>query len=90
MYFSIDGHTTVEYGLTSFPLPEYSAVIIQPGVVHTNSNTSSAIERHITLLMPQLEDPNEPLDIEYERKSIRLRWIKCAGTFHSLAHSYTN
>ena len=68
VYVSIEGHTTVEYGLTSFPLPKYSAVIIQPGVVHTNSNTSSTIERHITLLMPQLEDPNEPLDIEYERK----------------------
>jgi len=68
VYFSIDGQTTVEYGLNDFPLPKYSIVIIQPGVVHTNSNKTSAIERHITVLMPQLEDPNEPLDVEYERK----------------------
>ena len=62
------GATAVEYGLNDFPLPKYSIAIIQPGVVHTNSNKTSAVERHITVLMPQLEDPNEPLDVEYERK----------------------
>jgi mannose-6-phosphate isomerase-like protein (cupin superfamily) len=68
VYFSIEGQTSVEYGLIDFSLPKYSISIIQPGVVHTNANKTSAIERHITLLMPQLEDPTEPLDIEYERK----------------------
>jgi len=68
VYFSIEGQTSVEYGLIDFVLPKYSIAIVQPGVVHTNANKSAAVERHITLLMPQLEDPNEPLDIEYERK----------------------
>jgi len=68
VYFSIEGQTAVEYGLNDFPLPKYSIAIIQPGVVHTNSNKTSAVERHITVLMPQLVDPNEPLDVEYERK----------------------
>ena len=68
VYFSVDGQTSVEYGLIDFVLPRYSIAIVQPGVVHTNANKTSAIERHITLLMPQLEDPNEPLDVEYERK----------------------
>jgi mannose-6-phosphate isomerase-like protein (cupin superfamily) len=68
VYFSIDGQTAVEYGLNDFVLPRYSIAIIQPGVVHTNSNKTPAIERHVTVLMPQLEDPNEPLDVEYERK----------------------
>lgn len=68
VYFSIEGQTSVEYGLNDFALPKYSIAIIQPGVVHTNSNKTSSVERHITLLMPQLEDPNEPLDVEYERK----------------------
>jgi mannose-6-phosphate isomerase-like protein (cupin superfamily) len=68
VYFSIEGQTAVEYGLNDFALPKYSIAIIQPGVVHTNSNKTSSVERHITVLMPQLEDPNEPLDVEYERK----------------------
>jgi mannose-6-phosphate isomerase-like protein (cupin superfamily) len=68
VYFSIEGQTSVEYGLIDFSLPKYSIAVIQPGVVHTNANKTSAIERHVTVLMPQLEDPNEPLDVEYERK----------------------
>src|SRR3954465_913830 len=68
VYFSIEGQTAVEYGLNEFVLPKYSIAIIQPGVVHTNSNKTSAVERHITVLMPQPEAPNEPLDVEYERK----------------------
>ena len=68
VYFSIEGQTSVEYGLIDFSLPKYLIAVIQPGVVHTNANKTSAIERHVTVLMPQLEDPNEPLDVEYERK----------------------
>jgi hypothetical protein len=34
--------------------------------VHTNTNRSSAIERHITLLLPELA--NRPFDIEFEAK----------------------
>lgn len=33
VYFSIDGQTTVEYGLNLYPLPKYSIAVIQPGVV---------------------------------------------------------
>jgi mannose-6-phosphate isomerase-like protein (cupin superfamily) len=66
VYFSIEGQTTVEYGLNTYPLPKYSIAVIQPGVVHTNYNRTAAIERHVVLLMPQPE--SGPLDVEYERK----------------------
>ena len=67
VYFETEGETTVEYGLLTYKLPKYSLVVIQPGVVHTNRNESTAVERHITLLMPQLTN-GEPADIEYERQ----------------------
>ena len=66
VYFETEGETTVEYGLLTYKLPKYSLVVIQPGVVHTNRNESTAVERHVTLLMPQLTN-GEPADIEYER-----------------------
>ena len=44
MYFSIEGETTLMYGLLSYPLPKYSVAVIQPGAVHTNSNKTSAVE----------------------------------------------
>jgi mannose-6-phosphate isomerase-like protein (cupin superfamily) len=68
VYWSIDGSTTVEYGLFNYPLPKYSLVVIQPGVVHTNYNKTNTMERHITLLMPELPE-GEPADVEYERKA---------------------
>lgn len=68
VYFSIDGATTVEYGLNTYPLPKYSVAIISPAAVHTNSNKTSAMERHVTLLIPEPKDRSEPFDIEYEKK----------------------
>jgi len=68
VYFSIEGQTTVEYGLNTYPLPRYSIAVIQPGVVHTNYNRSPSIERHVVLLMPQPGPDDGPLDVEYERK----------------------
>ncbi len=68
VYFSIEGQTTVEYGLNTYPLPKYSIAVIQPGVVHTNYNRTEAIERHVVLLMPQPGPGEGPLDVEYERK----------------------
>ena len=68
VYFSIEGQTTVEYGLNTYPLPKYSIAVIQPGVVHTNFNKTTAIERHVVLLMPQPAPGDGPLDVEYERK----------------------
>ena len=67
VYFETEGQTIVEYGLMTYPLPKYSLVVIQPGVVHTNRNESTAVERHVTLLMPQLTD-GSPADIEYKRQ----------------------
>jgi len=67
VYFETEGQTIVEYGLMTYSLPKYSLVVIQPGVVHTNRNESTAVERHITLLMPQLTD-GSPADIEYQRQ----------------------
>ena len=66
VYFETEGETTVEYGLLTYKLPKYSLVVIQPGVVHTNRNDTTAVERHVTLLMPQLTN-GEPADIEYEK-----------------------
>jgi mannose-6-phosphate isomerase-like protein (cupin superfamily) len=68
VYFSVEGQTTVEYGLDTYPLPKYSMAVIAPGVVHTNFNKTSAPERHVTLLMTEPENRNEPFDVEYERK----------------------
>ncbi len=68
VYFEIEGKTTLTYGLLSYELPKYSMAIIPPGVVHTNNNQTTAPERHVTLLLDELADPNEPLDIEVEFK----------------------
>ncbi|PYR28261.1 MAG: hypothetical protein DMF92_14565, partial [Acidobacteria bacterium] len=68
VYFSIEGQTTISYGLATYPLPKYSIAVIPAGVVHTNSNKTSAMERHITLLMPEPKDRSEPFDIEFEQK----------------------
>jgi mannose-6-phosphate isomerase-like protein (cupin superfamily) len=70
VYFSIDGQTTVEYGLNLYPLPRYSIAVIQPGVVHTNFNKTGAMERHVVLLMPEPAPGEGPLDVEYERKGV--------------------
>ena len=68
VYFEIEGKTTLTYGLLSYELPKYSIAIVPSGVVHTNNNQTSAPERHVTLLLDELADPNEPLDIEVEFK----------------------
>jgi mannose-6-phosphate isomerase-like protein (cupin superfamily) len=68
VYFSVEGETTLTYGLVTYPLPKYSVAIIQPGAVHTNNNRTAAVERHVTVLLPEPVDPSEPLDIEVELK----------------------
>jgi mannose-6-phosphate isomerase-like protein (cupin superfamily) len=66
VYFMLDGETTVMYG-TDNPKAKKSDIVILPqGVVHTNTNMSSAPERHITLLLP--EPASQPFDIEFEMK----------------------
>jgi mannose-6-phosphate isomerase-like protein (cupin superfamily) len=68
VYFSVEGETTLTYGLMTFPLPKYSIGVIQPGAVHTNSNRTSVVERHVTVLLPEPMDRSEPFDIEVELK----------------------
>jgi mannose-6-phosphate isomerase-like protein (cupin superfamily) len=68
VYFSVEGQTTISYGVVTYPLPKYSIAIIPPGVVHTNSNKTAAVERHVTLLMPEPKDRSEPFDIEFEQR----------------------
>ncbi len=68
VYFETEGTTTLTHGLFTYPLPKYSIGLIAPGVVHTNNNRTTAVERHVTLLLQELEDPAEPLDIEVEFK----------------------
>lgn len=66
VYFMVEGETTISYGIDTMKAKKGDMVIIAPGVVHTNTNHSTGIERHITLLLPEPE--KEPFDIEFEEK----------------------
>jgi len=66
VYFMVEGETTVMYGLDTPVAKKNDIVILPAGVVHTNNNRSSSIERHITLLLP--EPDKQPFDIEFEEK----------------------
>jgi mannose-6-phosphate isomerase-like protein (cupin superfamily) len=66
VYFMLDGQTTVMYGLDNPVAKKNDIVILPTGVIHTNTNHSQAIERHITLLLP--EPDKQPFDIEFEEK----------------------
>jgi mannose-6-phosphate isomerase-like protein (cupin superfamily) len=66
VYFMLDGETTVMYGLDNPVAKKNDIVILPTGVIHTNTNHSNAIERHITLLLP--EPDKQPFDIEFEEK----------------------
>ena len=65
-YFMVEGETTVMEGLDNYVAKKNDLVINGIGVVHTNANHSTGIERHITLLLPEPE--KEPFDIEFEMK----------------------
>ena len=66
VYFMVEGETTVMGGLDNYTAKKNDLVINGIGVVHTNANHSTGIERHITLLLPEPE--KEPFDIEFEMK----------------------
>ena len=66
VYFMVEGETTIMYGLNRPVAKKNDIVILPEGVVHTNTNMSSAPERHITLLLP--EPASQPFDIEFEMK----------------------
>jgi mannose-6-phosphate isomerase-like protein (cupin superfamily) len=67
VYFFVEGSTTIVYGADKRKASKNDIVILAPAVVHTNVNDSGAPERHLTLLLPQVED-GAPADIEFEMK----------------------
>ena len=66
VYFMVEGETTVMYGIDNPKARKNDIVILPIGVVHTNTNMTSAPERHITLLLP--EPASQPFDVEFEMK----------------------
>ncbi len=52
VYFEVEGETTVTYGLDDYPLKKNDIVIVQPGVVHTNKNQTTGIERLLCSCCP--------------------------------------
>ncbi len=53
VYVMVEGETTIPYGQDSPKIRKNDIAIIPPGVVHTNVNQSTGIERHLTLLLPE-------------------------------------
>jgi mannose-6-phosphate isomerase-like protein (cupin superfamily) len=68
VYFGTEGDMGLTYGLEGLTVKRGDIAIIPPGVVHANAVTT-AVERHITLLLPQPPAGSGRLDIEFERKS---------------------
>jgi mannose-6-phosphate isomerase-like protein (cupin superfamily) len=68
VYFFVEGSTTIVYGADKRKASKNDIVILAPAVVHTNVNESGAPERHLTFLLPQVED-GAPADIEFEMKA---------------------
>jgi quercetin dioxygenase-like cupin family protein len=68
VYFEKQGEMTLTYGLTTTKVKPNSFVIIPPGVVHTNQNDGSGVERHVTLLLPEPEVNTGPFDVPVELK----------------------
>lgn len=67
VYFGTEGDMSLTYGLESLTVKKGDIAIIPPGVVHANASTTP-IERHITLLLPQPPPGSGRIDIEFERK----------------------
>lgn len=55
IYFVRAGTMTVQYGLTTYEAGPNALVILQAGIVHSNQNTGSAVQKTITLLLPEPE-----------------------------------
>ena len=68
VYFGTEGDMSLNYGLENLVVKKGDLAIIPPGVVHANASTT-AVERHLTLLLPQPPPGSGPADIEYERKN---------------------
>lgn len=65
VYFTVEGETTIPYGVDVLTAKKNDIVIIPPGVVHTNTNQSTGVERHLTLLLP--EPTVVPYDTEFKK-----------------------
>jgi len=68
VYFGTEGDMSLTYGLESLTVKKGDIAIVPPGVVHANASTT-AVERHITLLLPQPPPGSGPADIEFDRKN---------------------
>jgi mannose-6-phosphate isomerase-like protein (cupin superfamily) len=68
VYFGTEGDMSLTYGLESLTVRKGDIAIIPPGLVHANASTT-AVERHITLLLPQPPPGSGPIDIEFDRKN---------------------
>lgn len=55
LYVILDGEMTIDIGRARMRAPRHSIVCLPPGVVHRNFNASDAVERHISLLVPEPE-----------------------------------
>jgi len=53
LYVILDGEMTIDVGRARLRAPRHSIVCLPPGVVHRNFNASNAVERHISLLVPE-------------------------------------
>jgi mannose-6-phosphate isomerase-like protein (cupin superfamily) len=53
LYFIQEGEMTIEIGRASFVAGPDTLVFLPAGVVHRNFNSSSSLERHVSLLVPE-------------------------------------
>jgi len=68
VYFGTEGDMSLTYGLENLTVKKGDLAIIPPGVLHANASTT-AVGRHITLLLPQPPPGSGPADIDFERTS---------------------
>lgn len=60
-YVILEGEMTLNIGRKRLTAPKGSLVVLPAGVVHRNVNAGSAVERHISVLIPEPQ-PGEILD----------------------------
>jgi mannose-6-phosphate isomerase-like protein (cupin superfamily) len=68
VYFGTEGDMSLTFGLENLTVKKGDIAIIPPGLLHANASTT-AVERHITLLLPQPPPGSGPADIDFERTS---------------------
>lgn len=61
MYVIQEGEMTLDIGRKRFKAPMNTLVYLPPGVVHRNFNATRAVERHVSLLIPEIQ-PHEIFD----------------------------